>query len=156
MPENFTIKIEGLKELETAFKKFPAEVSKNVDAAGQEAAKKALLPTVGLQKYPPATAANFPPEPYYIRGRGTMRKGVLKATSERLGTQWYVRKSGKLGTEIGNRASYARWVHGEEQAGAMARIGWRRLVDVAKEKTAMIIKIYDKWIKYTLKKVGLM
>jgi hypothetical protein len=155
MAENFTIKIEGVEELQRKAAKFPGEVKKNMRQAASEAIKKVLLPVVGLQKYPPATSANYPPEPYYIRGRGTQTKRGNTGKSERLGTQWYTKPAGAYGTEVGNRASYARWVHGEEQANAMQKIGWRRLVDVAKEKTPEIIKIFDKWIAYTIRKLGL-
>ena len=155
MPGTFSIKIEGMDELNAALNKFPAEVARNMQQAGAEASKKVLLPVQGLQKYPPATAANQPPEPYYIRGRGTQTKSGNLGNSERLGTQWYMRQAGKLGTELGNRTSYARWVHGEEQAQRMANIGWKRLVDVAVEKTKEIQVIYEKWINYTLNRLGL-
>lgn len=154
MPENFSIKIEGIEKVEAFFKKFPAEVRKNMGQALQEVSKKILLPTQGLQKYPPATGANRPPTPYYIRGRGTQYKSSNSGKSERLGTQWYIKRIGWGGAEIGNRASYARWVHGEEQANAMAQIGWQRLVDVAKDKMGEIQKIFEKWINFTIKKLG--
>lgn len=154
MVDHFTIKIEGLEELRLALLLFAKDVKKNMAAAAKEAAAKQLLPTVGLQKYPPATAANAPPVPYYIRGRGTMTKKGLNATSERLGTQWYVRSIG-LGAAIGNRASYAQWVHGEEQATKMGEKGWRKLVDVAQDKIQAIQQVYDRWIKYTIRKCGL-
>ena len=153
MPDNFSIKIEGMEKIEKLAKQFPVEVRKNMRAAATEATKRAILPTVGLQKYPPATAANQPPEPYYRRGLGTQTKSGNTGSSERLGTQWYMRNAGTMGLEVGNRASYARWVHGEDQAGHMAAIGWRKLVDVAKEKTAEIQAIFDKWIKYTITKL---
>jgi hypothetical protein len=153
MPGNFTIKIEGIDKLERFIKRFPVEVRRNMLAAAQEASKKVILPTMGLQKYPPATDVNRPPEPYYIRGRGTQTKSGNRGNSERLGTQWYVRALGRTGAEIGNRASYARWVHGEEQATAMGKIGWKKLIDVAKDKTADIIKVFDKWIAYTIRKL---
>ena len=155
MPDNFTIKIEGIKELQDAFRKFPAEVKKNMQSAAAEASDKVLLPTQGLQRYPPATAANRPPVPYYVRGRGTEYKSGNSGSSENLSKQWYTKPLGWGGAEIGNRASYARWVHGDEQARALAKYGWRRLADVAKEKTAAIVAVYDKWIKYTLRKLGL-
>ncbi len=153
--EHFSIQIEGMDKLVDFANKFPAEVRKNMNAAAKEAASKVLLSTQGLQKYPPATDANRPPTPYYIRGRGTEYAHGNAGNSERLGTQWYTKPVGWGGAEIGNRASYARWVHGEEQARAMANIGWRRLVDVAREKTAAIQKIFEKWIDYTISKLGM-
>jgi len=153
MPNTFSIRVEGMDKLEKFARRFPAEIKRNMLAAAQEASAKILLPTKGLQEYPPETAANRPPTPYYIRGRGMQYASGNKGNSERLGTQWYTKAIGWGGAEIGNRASYARWVHGEEQANAMAKIGWRRLVDVAREKTGEIIRVFDKWVNYTLRKL---
>ncbi len=149
------ITVDGDKKIVAALTKFPKEIAKYLQAAGAEAAKKEILPTQGLQKYPPATAANAPPEPYYIRGRGTMYKSGLKATSERLGTQWYVKASKSFSTELGNRTSYAKWAHGEEQARAMARIGWRKLGDVVSEKMGNIVRVYQAWVDKLIRDLGL-
>jgi hypothetical protein len=152
MPDTFSIRVEGIDKLEKFARRFPAEIKRNMLAAAQEASTKVLLSTEGI-KYPPETAANLPPTPYYKRGTGTVTSHGTRRTSENLGKQWYVKAVGWGGAEIGNRASYARWVHGEEQANAMAKIGWRRLVDVAREKTGEIIKVFDKWVNYTLRKL---
>ena len=58
-------------------------------------------------------------------------------------------------TTIANRASYAKWVHGEKQAYFMGPKGWRKLVEVGKEKQAEITKIYNLWVERLLKKIGL-
>jgi hypothetical protein len=147
------ITVVGLDKLQASFNKFPREIAKYVEQAGDEASKN-ILKTEGLQKYPPATAANAPPTPYYIRGRGTQTKSGNKGNSERLGTQWVVEKR-NLATMIGNRASYAKWVHGEEQASFMKPKRWRILVDVAKEKVPQITKIYQAWISKCIKDLGL-
>ncbi len=148
------VEITGLKELEAAIQKFPRESQKYLSAAGKEAASKVILPTEGLKKYPPSTAANAPPTPYYIRGRGTQYASRNNMSSERLGTQFYV-KSANYQTEIGNRASYAKYVVGEEQAHWMGPIGWRKLKDVAEEKMTNIVKVFDAWVNKLLKDVGL-
>ena len=156
MPDDFIrIEVQGLEKVQAALTKFPKQIAKYMQQAGSEAAKRAILPTQGLQKYPPAGAANAPPEPYYIRGRGTMTKSGLRATSERMGTQWYTKASQSFSTEIGNRASYAKWAHGTEQARAMARIGWRKLVAVATEKIGDIVKVYQAWVDKLIRDLGL-
>ena len=154
MPDN-TIEIHGLDRLQAAFEKFPQRVVRNLTQAAHESATDHILPTVGLQHYPPETAANRPPTPYYIRGTGTQTSAwhnTLK--SQNLGKQWHVRRFG-VGAKIGNRASYSEHVHGEKQAGHMAKIGWRKLFEVAKEKVPAIQKVYNNWVAKTLRDLGI-
>jgi hypothetical protein len=148
------IELKGLDELERAMKKFPRTVAKNLGAAGKESAEDIILPTEGLRNYPPETAANKPPTPYYIRGVGTQTQSSNYLNSERLGTRWNVTRRGHE-TRVSNPASYARYLHGEEQAGAMADIGWVKLWDTAKKKVKQITKVYQAWVAKTLKDVGL-
>lgn len=154
MADSIRIQVEGLEELQKALKKFPTQTKKHTQAAANEAIKRVILPTQGLQKYPPMTAANAPPEPYYIRGRGTQTLKGNKGNSQRLGTQWYTKAQG-TGVELGNRATYAPFVHGEEQARAMERIGWRKLIDVINDKMPAIVKVYQAWVDKLLKGCGL-
>ena len=147
------IEIKGMKELKAALDKFPQQVKKYMAAAGTEASEE-ILETQGLRKYPPATAANAPPTPYYIRGRGTQTGSGNTGTSERLGTQWTV-SAKDFETTISNRASYARWVVGETQASFMAPKGWRKLLEVAKEKQAAITVIYNRWVDKLLRDIRL-
>ena len=152
---DFQIEIVGLDKLLSALDKFPNKVKTTLARAGQEAAKE-VIETKGLHNYPPLTSANRPPTPYYIRGQGMQYKNKNSMSSERLGTQWYVKSSGYQ-TKIGNRASYAKWVHDDkEQARAMATIGWRKLFEVAKEKKAQITKVYQTWVNKTLRELGLL
>lgn len=148
------IKIEGLDKVIAKLNKFPRQIARNFGAAGEESAKDIILPTEGLQNYPPATAANAPPVPYYIRGRGTQYTDRNLMNSQRLGTRWVVERKG-FSTVIGNPVSYARWVHGEEQAKAMAGIGWKKLFDVAKDKIKAIQKVYQAWVNKTIKDLKL-
>lgn len=149
------ITVVGIEKIQASLTKFPREISKYLGQAGDEAAKREVLKTKGLQQYPPATAANAPPFPYYIRGRGTQTSQWHNTgSSERLGTQWYVKKVG-MGTEIGNRASYAKWVNGEEQASFMKPKGWRILLEVVKEKLPEITNIYQRWVNKLLRDLGL-
>ena len=156
MPDDLIrITVTGLDKIHAAFERFPHEIAQYLQQAGDEAAKTEILHERGLQSYPPATAANAPPTPYYVRGRGTQYKSGNKGESERYGTQFYVESRGYLNTEIGNRSSYAKWLAGEEQAQAMAKIGWRKLLDVAKEKVPQITKVYQLWIDKLIRDLGL-
>lgn len=156
MPDEMIhIEIQGLDELKRALARFPQQAGKYLQQAGDEAASRIIIRTEGLKTYPPITAANAPPTPYYIRGRGMQYASGNTNTSERLKTQFYTKKSGAYSTEIGNRASYAKFVVGEEQAYFMKPKGWRKLADVAREKMADINKIYDAWIEKLLRDIGL-
>ena len=162
MPDNaVSIQVTGIEEIRAAMAQFPAEVKHGMEQAGKEASAE-VLGTVGLQAYPPATAANQPPAPFYLRGLGMVTKygsGTNELSSETLGKQWNVAVNGYK-TTIGNSASYAKWVHGDEQAKGMSKNatipkGWRKLTEVAKEKTKVITKIYNAWVDKTLKEIGL-
>jgi hypothetical protein len=155
MPEIY-IKVKGIDKLIAGLDKFPRHIGIYIGKAGGEAANHVILNTEGLKKYPPATAANAPPTPYYIRGRGTQTAHGNRGNSERLGTQWHVKRElSEYTTEIGNRASYAKWVHGEEQAHFMKPKGWRKLTEVATEKLGKITKVYQAWIDKCIEDLGL-
>ena len=134
--EMIRIEVQGLDKLKAAFATAAGKIRVALRGAGDEAAKRVVLPTPGLKRYVEKTAANRPGQVkivrfgggsvarlrqnYYIRGRGlqvAMRTGGYRQTtsSERLGTQWTVRgeRRGGLATEIGNRASYAGTLHGD-------------------------------------------
>jgi len=154
MPDN-TIEIRGLDRLQIAFQKFPLKVARNMSQAAHEASNRVILSTRGLQNYPPHTAANLPPTPFYIRGTGTqVSPGYNNMKSENMGKKWTTKREGWT-VRIGNSASYSKYVHGDEQAKAMARIGWRKLFDVAKEKIRSIQKVYNNWVAKTLRDLGI-
>jgi len=151
---NIQIEVKGLDRILKALDKFPGQIQRYIGQAGQESADRVILPTEGLKKYPSASAANAPPTPYYIRGKGTQYASYNRGNSERLGTQFYTEVAG-MSTKIGNRASYAKYVVGEGQARFMAPKGWRKLFDVAKEKVPQIKKVYEAWINKCIKDLGL-
>jgi hypothetical protein len=153
--EFIRIEVQNLDKLQRAIEKFPRAAGKYMQGAGKEAASRVILPTEGLKKYPPATAANAPPVPYYIRGRGMQYANRNDGRSERFGTQWYVKAADKFSTEIGNRASYSQHLSGDNQAGHMAPKGWRKLTEVVGEKMTAITAVYNAWIDKLLKDVGL-
>ena len=155
MPSNefMSVEVKGMDRLLAGFKRFPQEIRDALQRGGRDSAQE-ILETKGLKDYPPKTPANLPPTPYYIRGSGIKYKSYLKPTSEKMRTLWYVKPQG-LVTKIGNRASYAKWVHGDEQANAMAKIGWKKLTDVAKDKMPRIKRIYQGWINEAIRKLNL-
>ena len=160
---NLTIEIKGLDKLLAAFHKFPREIQRDLAQAGQMAADK-VLKTKGLRNYAAKSAANYPRTvagtnrvlPWYQRGYGVRYiGGGGRKTSERLGTQWYTKREGYK-TRIGNRASYAMYVHGDDdQAKVMAEIGWKKLYATFREKRADIQKIYQRMVDRTIRRLGL-
>lgn len=150
-----SITVNGLDKVQRAIGEFPGQAASYLGMAGREAADRVILSTEGLRAYPPMTAANAPPTPYYIRGRGTQLARRNLYNSERLGTRWYTRQDGLYITRVGNTASYARFVHGDEQARHMAAIGWRKLGEVAREKIGEISKTYQAWIDRLIRSLGL-
>jgi hypothetical protein len=154
MPEIET-EISGLDRIMKGLKKFPFQIKKNFIQAGHQAAFDVILKTEGLQAYPPETAANMPPAPYYIRGVGTQGASKNYHNSENLGKQWFVKRQEPIGSRIYNRASYAKWMHGEDQAKAMKRIGWKKLFETAKSKLGEIQKVYQAWVNKTIKDLDL-
>ena len=147
------ITIVNLEPLLDALRKFPRETQKYLRAAGKESGT-AVIDTLGLKSYPPATAANQPPVPYYIRGRGTETRFGNRGNSENLGKQFNVSYE-KTYTILGNRASYAPYVIGEEQAWWMTIIGWRQLGSVVEEKLEKINTIYNNWVDKLLRDLKL-
>lgn len=141
---NLTIAVEGLEVLAEAMSSLDDEISNLMAMAGKEAAD-VILDTEGLRNYPAAGAGNQPPAPFYVRGKGTESLSGNDGKSERLGTQFYMESEG-LTTRVGNRASYAEFVIGENQAGRLGAIGWKRLIDVGQNKAEDIAAIFQGWI----------
>lgn len=155
MTDSIQITIKGLDKLQKNMAKVAADLPKYVQGAQLEISDE-ILNERGLRSYPPATAANAPPPPFYIRGRGMQTSASRNdMRSERLGTRWQSVPYGRMGMKISNPVSYARFVHGEEQAGHMARKGWKKLFDVAKSKIGAITSIYNKWVDRLIQKHGL-
>lgn len=153
-------KLKGLDKLIDGLKCFPKEIALGMANAGVEAGTKYVIEQDGVGKYPAATAANQPPPPYYIRGTGMVNgSGRVISASETLGKQFYATPGPSVGrgfqVTVGNRARYAGYVVGEKQAGAMARIGWRRMLDVAQENIVKIGQVYQAEINRLIQKLGL-
>ncbi len=148
-----SVEIRGLKELDAKLKKLGMSLNKYA-SQGMVQASKDILKTEGLKKYPPITDANKPPTPWYHRGIGMQYKSHNDGRSERYGTQWHTEKV-SWGAKVSNRASYAPYLAGDEQSHVMAAIGWRKLKDVAKEKTRVIKDALNAWIKKAMHDAGI-
>jgi len=84
-----------------------------------------------------------------------MTASGMRGGSENLGTKWVV-TPGDLKVTIENNASYAKWVHGTTmQAHHMRAIGWRKLIDVAKESRGSITTIFNRWVNKLLRDLKL-
>jgi hypothetical protein len=137
----------GLKQLATAIPQTMKNITQEV---GSE-----VLDTTGLRSYPGLTAANMPPTPYYIRGKGTQYKSGNSGKSENLGKQWKVDNPDTFSVRMKNDVSYAPFVNGEDQASALKAIGWRILPEVAQEKIDKLRAIVEAWITRMIVKAGL-
>lgn len=125
------------------------DLLRSLDDLGMERLLQPILKLIGesviaeVRSYPPDTIANSPLNPrghWYERGYGTkFASGRGYQTSERLGDKWWY----KLiygGVKIGNAATYAGWVHGEEQAAFHKERGWKQLLKTAVDELPEIIR----------------
>lgn len=132
------IEIEGLDELE-----------EKINQIEDLPFLQAYLETIGLHiqgkvnPYPPSSIANSPGNPsgrWYERNFG-MRSitGWSKRTSENLSKKWYSTVK-KDSIEVGNTASYAPYVQGEEkQAKIHKERGWKTLEKTVEEEVPNIL-----------------
>jgi hypothetical protein len=152
---NISISVTGLDQVQAALAEFPKQVGGYMRAAGQEVGTE-VVQTVGVGKYPPAGPGNAPPTPYYVRGVGRQYASYNDNRSERLGTQFTVDASPDgFGVVIGNRASYAPYDVGDDQARAMAAIGWVKVYDAAVSTLDKITAIFQAWIDKLIKDLNL-
>lgn len=172
MAITLTVKVKGLKELETAMQRAPVAIQ-NALRDSATLVGDHILNTRGLRQYPPEGPGNRPPVPYWKRGVGREvsagRKkqgagGRVRATrnlhnSEKLGSRFYslgeIASPTSLVVRIGNVASYAPYVVGERQSRVMAKIGWKKLSDVARAKLNSVGRIFEAVLKDTFKRIGL-
>lgn len=150
------IEVKGLDEIQAALAKFPQQVNAYMGKAALQASSE-VIRTRGLASYPPATYRNNMNRgyPYYIRGRGTQTsKTHNMGNSERYGSNWEV-EGVPYGARIKNEVSYAKYLAGQAQVGWAADVGWRKLLDVAKEKSERIVQIFSAGVRDCLKAIGL-
>ena len=152
------ITIENLDKFQRLLREFPAEFKRYSQAAAQESVDKVLMGVEGFTAYPPATAANAPRTdktppgtPYYIRGRGMERAGRIKPKyndrkSQRYGTGWKSKRH-EYGAILGNKATYGKYLGGDDQVDWARRYGWRKIRDIANESLPRIGEIFGKWYR---------
>lgn len=147
------IQVIGLEKVQAGLATLNGDLSKTMEGVGGEVSD-LILNTEGVRTYPPGGDANSPPPPFYVRGQGTQTMSGNRGNSERLGTRWTT-DAQPLQVRIGNIASYAPYVHGEEQASFMAPKGWRKIGEVAQEKVADITRVVQGWIDRLIVRAGL-
>lgn len=149
------IKISGVDKLMAGMDKVGGQLDVTLRAAAEESINE-ILDTTGVRKYPPATAANAPPYPYYQRMKGTWTSpGNNRGESERFGPSWSTSQT-PYGAKAINNTSYGVYLVDDAlQASHMARIGWRKLGEVAKEKEPKIVRIFQAAIDRLIKLSGL-
>ena len=131
------IEIKGLDKLVKKINKL-----EQMDAVKAALKQSATFLAGKMAEYPPQTAANQPPTPFYIRGRGTQTGSGNLGNSEDLGQKWRGAKPQIRGkgftVAIGTNVSYARFVQSQDdQAMAMKKIGWQtdqRVLDENKDE----------------------
>lgn len=161
MSDGLQVEIVGIDKLVSNLDKFGKEIGKGMSDAGVKIGSM-IVRQPGLKQYPAAGSQNSPgrttstgrPMGWYVRGRGWHSPTTQYYTSERLGTQWTVEPSTYQVT-ISNKASYAPYVHGEEQSRLMELYGWRKLVDVAREQLSEAARIYQAFVDRLIKRLGL-
>lgn len=149
------IKITGVDKLIAGMNRVGDQLDLSLRAAAEESINE-ILDTQGVRKYPPATAANAPPYPYYERGKGTWTSpGNNRGESERFGAGWSTSQT-PYGAKAINNTSYGIYLVDDAlQATHSARIGWRKLGDVAREKEPKIVRIFQAAIDRLLRLAGL-
>ena len=133
---------------------------KKVKTIGQMKAVKAALLNAGndvkgiISEYPDPTAANQPPVPYYIRGRGMQTASGNLLNSEDLADSWAITtRDHGFTVVIGNNVSYAPFVQSKEfQARWMKDIGWKTEVEVMEKETDRVVEWVLKAVKKIIKK----
>lgn len=149
------IDIKGVDKLVSNMDKVGSQLDVYLKTAAEESLNE-VLDTVGIRKYPPTTAANNPPYPYYQRGKGTWTSpGVNRGNSERFGENWSTSLM-PYGAKAINNTSYGVYLVDDQlQATHSARIGWRKLGEVAREKSEKIKAIFQNALDRLIKSVGL-
>ncbi len=166
MADALTINVTGVAEKMAALAQFPDALERNMPQAWEEMGVE-IIESEGLQAYPGEYhAAQFPygfvsdkQRRYFF---AALKSGEIEVPyrrgqspgSERYGTQFYTEQRGAYGAVIGNRAAYAEYLAGGG-SGYMAAGGWKKLIDVAREKLGRLEAILAGWIEKTAKDVGL-
>ena len=112
-----------------------------------------------IKEYAPKSSANVPKSHgrWYERGWGSRYKrldGVVtgRKTSETLGRKWAIgERAGGLQQVIGNNASYAEFVHDEEeQAKIHGDRGWKTDEEVLREEGDQVLEFIQREVEREL------
>ena len=119
------IEIKGLGKLIKKINKL-----EKMDAVKAALKNAATMLAGEMAEYPPETAANRPPTPFWIRGRGLQTASGNLYNSGNIANSWEkakptIRNKG-FTVAIGSNVSYVRFVQSDDdQAMAMKKIGWQ-------------------------------
>jgi len=147
------IQIEGLEELKKRLdtKKFAAASKVAIGKCAEEV-KIIAIP------YPPEGAYNRPgpyPHKWYQRHFGPRWARVSgspggRDTSEQMQKVWYTQVLSSWQAKVANKAAYAPWVKGDDQADFHKRHGWTKLEDDAKKVADKMTQIYKEEVDKVL------
>lgn len=103
-----------------------------------------------LGTYPPPI-----PSSRYVRGRGWANKAgiVTRLTSEKLGSRWtnhVTTDAGGVTGQVGNNASYARWVQSRVDQATVHRGRWETDEGALAKETAAIVNDFKRAINAAL------
>ena len=149
-----------IKQATAALAKLPKQVMQDMVKSANAEVIAEILGTRGIGLYPPQSSGNQPPTPYYVRGTGMQYGSHNDGKSERYGSQWQKPTVSGYKTISENTATYGQYlVSDASQARHMAvqdgQPAWRRIIDVVKDKTVKIGKMYGAWVMRSIRKVGL-
>jgi hypothetical protein len=102
----------------------------------------AILVQGDVTPYPDKTEANYPPPPYYERGKGVVGATKILKTSENLHDKWKLKTGSRVILE--NTASYSGFVQGLKQAKFHADRGWKNAYKRADEMIDQLHKIFHR------------
>ena len=145
MPAGFTVKIEGVQELVSRYKKGERFSRQLLDVAMTQGVKHV---SQDAAIYPPETEANRPPPPYYIRGVGTQYKTYNRGESRQLGERWKWKvenlKTQVKGTVWNAVFTYGPYVHGIiRQIEIHKKREWRNVEKIATDNLQQVQRYFD-------------
>jgi len=156
MPVTINIDIKGDKELAAKLRQVESAIRRTAMAGGMQDATKYVATNAAV--YPPASKANAPPPPYYIRGKGTQYEKYNRGESEQLGDHWErgvsERGDGVQGV-VENKTSYAPWVHSVVRQRWFHKINnWRNIERIKNDVEQGVVQIFRSGVEKVLKIAG--
>ena len=156
MPVVIDIKIEGADQLAKRLRTAGDLIRKTAMLDGMQDATKYVATNAAV--YPPASKANAPPPPYYIRGKGTQYEKYNRGESEQLGDHWErgvsERGDGVQGV-VENKTSYAPWVHSVVRQRWFHKINnWRNIERIKNDVEQGVVQIFRSGVEKVLKIAG--